>query len=88
MAPEPEPDAVDPYLAQHVRDAIACEVAELGIEVERRGDRLVLQGHLDHDVCDTVLAAARRAAAPVPVIDELEHLGTRPVAPHAERIEP
>jgi hypothetical protein len=77
-----------PYLAQQVRAAVAHETAELGVEVVDRGERLVLQGQCDQEVCAAVLRAARRAAGGVEVVDELEHLGAAPPSGRAERIQP
>ena len=42
MADTPEPE---PYLAERIRDALACDgVAELGISVSVSGDRVLLTG--------------------------------------------
>lgn len=56
----PEGAAVpDPYLVAHVREALASDgrVGELGIDVERTGDALVLLGR--------VASAGQREAAAV-----------------------
>ena len=51
------PADLDPYLPEHVRDALANDprVGELGVQVVSRGGSLVLSG--------TVASSARQAAA-------------------------
>jgi osmotically-inducible protein OsmY len=54
---EKRPDQADPYLAEHVREALAQDprVGELGVEVEISGETVVLHG--------TVASAGRQEAA-------------------------
>lgn len=83
------PTEADPYVAQRVQDAIAQRAAELGVEVSWRATRLVLRGHVPAQNCAEVLEAARAAASPVEVVDELEQITTHAVDDNrVERIEP
>ena len=79
----------DPYVTHRVQEAIAAEAAELGIEVIWSGERLVLRGQLDATTCTAVLEVARRAAAPIEVVDEFDHVTLgRHEREFAERIDP
>jgi osmotically-inducible protein OsmY len=60
-----QPTTTDPYLAEHLREALAQHprVGELGVEVEITGETVVLGG--------TVASAERQAAAAEVVHDLL-----------------
>lgn len=65
-----EPDA---YLAQRVREAVASEVGQLGLQVEASRDLIILRGRLDTEGLRLeVLRTAERVAGGRRVVDETE----------------
>ncbi len=67
------PADLDPYLPEHVRDALANDprVGELGVQVVIRGGSLVLSGTVGSSERQAVAAELARGLAPgVLVVDE------------------
>jgi BON domain len=74
MAMADRPAELDPYLPEHVRDALANDprVGELGVQVVIRGGQLILSGTVSSPERQAAAAEIARGLAPgLLVVDEI-----------------